>query len=731
MMALLVMGCMLLSAATAWAAADPVRVSSLSEPQSVISEQEVDITIKIYNSSEADLAGDIILYDPAGSPLETYKGLKGENSVTYTGKWNVTQEQIDTGKIKYYIKYTVDTENGPQENTRTVPVTIQTEEAVPQLSATYSVSATAAREGQEVTLSYTLSNTGNVELRNIVIVNEGVTKEKVTAASLSVGEKITLEDTFTMGKKELVSKPQITYQAADSKKSLTISDLARKTITVAEDGLEVAISAKETENVYPGEEITFALELKNSGNTSYTGLNVQLEDGTAVASGVELAPGASYSNTFALSFTQDRAVSVSAYGSDDSGNAVSMDSNEIAVTTQDPSRALILEVQAAAQEDTIYSEPAVLRFAVLVKNIGETDATTLTVKQNGVTVGTIPSLPSGESRTLVLDLETSIAGQFRFDVSGKDAAGVEKTYASNVMQVRYLEPTPVPTAAPTPTPVPPTPTPAPTATPVPSLGEIIAEKVDPVVLYSAAGVLGGLLVLVLALNAVQSAKYKKRMAGALDTIELSPDVRNHRGVAKKKKKAAKKPAKKAEQPQEPIVPAQELESEADAKPEFVSATPAKDALRQAEHEEGRRRRAAVQVSNDETLRVAPVDERPEFIAQGKVDDSQTRIFGKLAAQETLEKAMQESAPAPDKAEDAAEPAAQEMAVQGDTVRLDKTTIDEVKRREDEAKNPGKKRSEMKPMKKKKKGFRFGKKKEEDDLIDADEDFDDGEDDFIE
>ena len=85
LMALLMVGCMLCSAATAFAAADPVRVSSLSEPQSVISEQEVDITIKIYNSSEADLAGDMILYDPAGSPLDTYNGLKGENSVTYTG----------------------------------------------------------------------------------------------------------------------------------------------------------------------------------------------------------------------------------------------------------------------------------------------------------------------------------------------------------------------------------------------------------------------------------------------------------------------------------------------------------------------------------------------------------------------------------------------------------------------------------------------------------------------
>lgn len=729
--ALLLTVFMMMSAVTAFAAADPVRVSSLSEPQSVISEQEVDITIKVYNSSTEDLTSDVILYNPLGSPVETYKGLKGENSVTYTGKWNVTKEEIEAGKIKYYIKYMVETEDGAKENLRTVPVTIQTEAAVPQLTATYSVSPTAAREGQEVIFSYTLSNTGNVELRNIVIENDGVTKKDVTAASLSVGEKITLEDKVEMGKKEMISKPQVTYQAAGSSKKLTISDMARKTITIAEDGLEVEIKADETKNIYPGEEIEFTLAMKNSGNTAYTDLSVQLSDGTAVADGVELAPGASYSDTFTMSFTEGKTVSANVTGSDEAGNQVAVSSNELNVTTQSLSRALILEVAAGVQETTIYSEPAVLRFAVQVKNVGETDATTLTVKQNKTTVATIPSLPAGESRTLVFDLETSIAGQFRFDVTGKDAAGTEKTYSSNVLQVAYVKPTPAPTSTPAPTAEPPKPTPVPTATPAPTLGEIIAEKVNATVLCAIAGVLGGLLAIILGASAVQNAKRKKRMAGAIDTIELSPDVRNHRGV--QRRKAAKKKAKPVKTEEKPIVPAQELESEkaeADA-----SVTPAKDAMKQTEGEENRRRRPAVQVSADKTLRVAPVDERPEFVAQGKVDDSQTRIFGKLPTVQEIERAVKEA-----EAKKKPEPAAAvqtdavkaDPAVQGDTVRFDREAVSEVNRREEAAKAAkGKKRNEIKPMKKKKGGL-FGKKKaEEDDLIDADEDFDDGEDDFIE
>ena len=167
--------------------ADPIRVSSLSDPQSVIDEQDVEITIKIYNSSQSDMTDEITLFGPDGVSVDKYAGLAGEQSVTYTGSWHVTADEIERGRINYYIQYFVSTDDGAKQMTRTIPVTIQTEAAAPQLSATYSIAPAAAREGQQVTLSYTLSNTGNVELRNIVIANKGVTDSDLTVASLSPG----------------------------------------------------------------------------------------------------------------------------------------------------------------------------------------------------------------------------------------------------------------------------------------------------------------------------------------------------------------------------------------------------------------------------------------------------------------------------------------------------------------------------------------------------------------
>ena len=752
---------MLAVCGAASADADPIRVSSLSEPQSVISEQDVDITIKVYNSSQTDMEAPITIFNPGGISVQKYTGLKGEQSVTYTGTWRVTKEQIEEGKIKYFIKYTVDTGNGPTETTRTIPVTIQTEAAAPQLTATYSVAPVSAREGQEVVLSYTLANSGNVELRNIVIENTGVSKEKLAQPALSVGEKVTLTDKFVMGKKELVSKPTVSYQAADSKKTLTISDMARKTITIAEDGLEAVLKAEKSENLYPGETVKLGIELKNTGNTGYSGLTAALSDGTEVFFGVELAPGASFKQGIEWSASEDTAISVNVTGSDANGDSIAVASNEITVTTQDVANALVLKVMADVESDVIHSEPAVLRFGIVVENLGELDATNLSITQAGTVVAKIPSLPSGESRTVVFDAETSIAGKFQFVVTGRDGAGNEKSYESNILQVTYVAPTPAPTAKPTPTPVPPTPSPAPTATPAPTLGEMIAQKVNPVVLYAIAGALAAAILAILTISGVSSAKRKKRMAQAIDTIERKPDTRNHTGARRRRPQIQPEKPQKEEAKDEAIVPATELteeeasrmKEEAAAKP--ASETPARDAMRH--------RRVQLDIPTDETLRVAPVDERPEFIAQGKVDDSATRIFGRLTEdmeipvkQDTTRVAPikpeeKEPAPAPMKKalrQKAEPPKAEEpkeapkeapkeeqkeeptQTAADATIRLNKAQIDEIRQqqpREDKFAGKGKKREEIKPLKKQKKGL-FSRRKKEDDEDDFFEDADFAEDD---
>ena len=723
---------LLISACAAWAEDDPIRVSSRCEPQSVVSEQDVTVTIKIYNSGQTDVTQDITLHDPLGISVEKYLGgLKAEQSVTYTGTWHVTQDQINEGRIKYYIQYYIDTPDGPQKKVNTIPVTLQTADAAPQLTATYTISPAAAAEGQQVTLSYTLSNTGNIGLTDISVTNEGVSDQTLTAETLAVGEKVTLTDTFTMGNEEVVSYPTVTYSADGSDEKLTIDDMARRTITVAEDGLEAAIEVTPAENIYPGEAVEVKLTIKNDGESAYSGLKATMPDGAVVCENVDLAPGASHEASISWTPAQAGPVSVSVTGKDAQGEMIGVASEAVELTLQDESTALVLGIRAQAQETTIYAEPAVVRFGIVVENIGQTDATTLTITEAGTTVATIPSLPAGESRTVVLDLQTSIAGQIQFAVTGKDAVGNTRSYNSNIIQLNYVAPTPTPTVAPTATPVPPTPTPAPTATPEPTLQEIIAEKVDLRVLAGVAIGLGAMLLISVTAIIVSKIKRRKRMAGALDTIELTPDVRNHRGKKRssKKKKGAKTGAEISQDdplPDEQIVPTPELTPE---------ETQGKDAPRRKNdaaqedtpktREESRRRRALneMEVPTDSTLRVAPVGERPDFVAQGRVDDSQTRVFSRVMPQNGSAEDAPQAMDAPEQSipQTDAGMADEQNDLQADrTIRFDRSQIDQVAaeaQRRDVYDKGGKKREDIKPMKKK---FGFGKKKKDEDEFDEDE-----------
>ncbi|MBQ8094226.1 MAG: hypothetical protein IJ242_11710 [Clostridia bacterium] len=681
--------------------ADPIRVSSQSEPQSVISERDVSITIKIYNNSQQSMEDAITLFDPDGVSVEKYNGLGAEQSVTYTGTWHVTSDQISKGKIVYYIRYSVD----GKEITKTIPVTIQTEAAAPQMIASYSISPVSARQGQQMNIAYTLSNTGNIELRDITIKNPGISDKTLTASSLSVGERIVLEDVFQMGSSEMICEPQITYRSVDSGTVITVPDMTRRTLVPAEDGLEITLSAENTDNIYPGESIGLTAKLKNTGNSAYMGLAIRLNDGTEIASGISLAAGATYDATAQYVPTQSVELVATVAGMDAEGDTISIDSAPLSITTQDPSMALVLDVKAAAETTQITSEPAVVRFLIRVSNQGETDATTLTVSEAGTPVATIPSLPSGETRDVVVDIQTSIAGQIQFAVTGKDAAGNDKSYTSNIITLVYLEPTPVPTNTPAPTQVPPTPSPVPTATPVPTVLDQIAGMFSLQALQIAAGVLGGLIVLIIAVSAITVTQRNRRLNEAIDTIHLSPDVRDPTGRHKRKK--PRKQAPKAEMANKGIVSATDL-TEDDILPKSrpnepnikgnTNAQPKADAPAESGELESQRRRTArnPETTNDPTLRVEPMNKRPEYPQKHEADNSKTKVFNRKSEDDPAATKKVPVSKAPD--------LDIKPATTDETIRLSKESVEEARSQERSGK--------PEPAVKDKKMGLFGKRKKE-------------------
>ena len=161
---------------------------------------------------------------------------------------------------------------------------------------------------------------------------------------------------------------------------------------------------------------------------------------------------------------------------------------------------------------------------------------------------------------------------------------------------------------------------------------------------------------------------------------------------------------------------------------FIASAPNRAAQtaepRKADEGEIHRRRAPQDVAPDKTLRVAPVEERPEFTPQGKVDDSKTRIFGKLDVENAVNEEQKKAEEAP-KAEQKNEAGQETIRLTGEEVQKLKAQV-----REDLFGMKGKKRDEIKPMKKKKGLFGLGKKKDEDDDFLIDESDDDEDDDDL-
>ena len=435
-----------------------IRISTQAEPQTLTGPQSVTVTIKVVNSGEGDITNPITIYDPNGTQVAQWGSLSIGQSQSWQGSWNVTQEQIDAGRLRYSVSYTTyDDDGNPVPTTSTASVTVQKESAAPGLTASYTISPTVAQKGQEVKLTYTLSNTGNVDLTHVRITNTGIDQKNINIASLSVGEKITKEYTFTMGDKSLSSNPKVTYQAKDSDTVLTYAKMAKKTIELAEGSLEAELTTDAQEaGAKPGDTVVLTLTLKNTSNLTYSKLSVQDETLGEIESGIEVKPGETKEITREVIAQSPADYQFTITGETSSGTELEMNSNGVSVDTLDMDKVVSLEVSADTEALVMYEEPAVVRFAVTVKNIGGVEGKNLKVLCGKTQIATIESLAPGEETTIVKDLAASVAGTFQFfvvspavEASEGTAAQSEITYESNTLKIAYHEPTaPPPTRVP-------------------------------------------------------------------------------------------------------------------------------------------------------------------------------------------------------------------------------------------------------------------------------------------
>lgn len=512
---------------TAALADDPVKVTMDLSANQFTGPKTIDIKISVANTGDTEMPGPLTLYYPSGKQVEEFGSptLGVGESRDWSGTWTVTEDELQSGKITFKIKYSIHNENGELVNkTKNFSKKISYAGSEPQLSIERVVKPSVASNGQQVSVTYQFVNNGAVDVTGITIKeNSSISSKSGTIESIPAGQKDSYTFTVTMGKKDLTSSAVITYKAGG--KTYT----EKKDAEVIKNGVVplTATLTADKKGGAPGDTLHLTLKIKNTGKADFSNVTVTDENLGTVFSGESVPAGTTTTLEKDVTMNETADIQFSVTGETSDGQKVDTATGPVHWTVLDPSKQAVLSVKAEADREAVFEIPGTVRFTVTVKNEGPTEVKNISVKAVGTTLYTFASIPSGEEKSFTRDMSISMPGQFRFDAVCKDELGQPQTFSSNVLPIRLADKTPEPTSTPIITPEPPRYEDIPTddAEVLPGWMKTVQKIAD-----SLKWVLLGLTVALVALLAVAVLKRilaKARSAAAMDHLEGS----NHRNYS--------------------------------------------------------------------------------------------------------------------------------------------------------------------------------------------------------
>lgn len=498
---------------------------------------EITVSIQVTNPDETDMPGPVTLYYPDGAAVEEFGSptLAAGASKSWSGTWQVTQSQLEEGKVTFQLRYSILDDDGSTVNKgKNFSRVITYAGAVSSVEINRTITPTTARKGQEVSVTYDVVNTGNVDITDVSIKeNSGISSKVGTIDAVAPGQKGSYTFTVKMGSKNLTSQATITYKAGG--KTETVKKEAA-TIKHGEVKLTATLTA-DKKGGNAGDTVKLTLKLKNTGSVDYQ--NVKVTDPLLgdVFTGQTVEAGKTVTLEKEITISQTANYQFTVAGQDTSGGSVETATGRIGVTMVDPSQAVSLTVEASADRDTIYELPGTVKFNVKVTNNGAVEAKDVTVSASGVQVYTFPSILAGETREFTRDVSVSMAGQYRFDASVKNQLEETDVYQSNMVPIAYAQPTPEPTEAPIITPPAPVHEDIPTDDGLPGYVDSIQSVLK--ALYWVFLVLAVASLALLIIGAVRRMQAAQESSKAQDHLERGT-YRDYTQPAAKEKKPARK-----------------------------------------------------------------------------------------------------------------------------------------------------------------------------------------------
>ena len=530
----------LASTAAAEAEVDSLKVSIELSSSKLAEPKEITVSIQVTNTGDADMPGPVTLYDPSGKMVEEFGSptLTAGASKSWSGKWNVTQSQLDSGKLTFKLKYSLYNAAGELVNkTYNFSHPLTYTGAVTSVEINRTITPTTARKGQTVSVTYDIINTGNVDITDVSIKEDkSISSKSGTIASVPAGEKGSYSFSVTMGTKDLTSQATITYKAG-GKTQTEKKDAA--TIKYGEVKLTAALSASKKGGV-PGDTVKLTLTLKNTGNADYQ--NVTVTDAVLgeLFTGQTVPAGKTVTLEKDITITDSADYQFTVTGQDASGENVETATDRVSVKAVDPAKQVVLQVEASADRETVYTLPGTVKFRVTVTNVSAVDVSDVAVYASGVQLYSFPSILAGESRDFTRDVSVSMAGQYRFDAKVKNQLNETETFESNIIHIAFAQPTPEPTDAPIVTPPMPTYEDIPTDDGLPAYVDTVQKALG--IAYRVLLVLAAICLLLLAIGVVRRMQAIHESNKAQDHLERGSyrDYTQPAPKGREEKKASRK-----------------------------------------------------------------------------------------------------------------------------------------------------------------------------------------------
>ncbi len=440
----------------AMAADEPITLNMELSATRFSGPAEVNVAIRVTNTTDEDMPGPLALYYPSGKIIEEFgtPTLSAGQSLTWEGTWTVTEEQIKAGRVIFAVQYSFLAEDGSiAKKVDPYYVTIEDAGAVAQVEINRYITPSMARNGQKVSVIYEVVNTGTIDVTDVVIKEStAISKTNGKIDLIKAGEKGTYTFTVAMGKKDLTSNANITYKAGGKTYTETKGN---ETIKYGDVKLTASLKA-DKKGGSAGDTVKLTLTLKNTGKADYENVTVTDPSLGTIFTGLTVKAGETITQEKEITIAKSASYQFTVTGSDASGATVETATDRLTVTAVDPDKAVTLTVEVKADKPVIYILPDVVKFTVSVTNNSAVDAANVTVSASNVDLYTFESIPAGQTRTFVRDVRVEMAGNFRFDARVQNQLEETETFYSELIHIIHSTPTTAPTMVPIPKPEEPT-----------------------------------------------------------------------------------------------------------------------------------------------------------------------------------------------------------------------------------------------------------------------------------